>query len=236
VAVVVGSILIAALFAAVGLVVYVFPVGSSPRDGHSQAAGPRFDVPGPVPTITATSAPPPPYTFDKIGNLCDSVDVDPIKTIFEADTLEPKSSRSPSGAGFGSASCIRSLGHIDGTGLSNALVTLDYTVWVFSDIDRAIEQQKQYLDNAAADKRSPQPVPGFGEEAFAHLAPHSKPGPITDIEYSVEVRDANLRWIARINAGRIDQSGWSQKQQDQILGAVMESAKRGYAKVTGSAR
>ena len=82
---------------------------------------------------------------------------------------------------------------------------------------------------------SPGPAaePGIGQQAFNRRKQHADPGSLKDIEYPLEVQDANLRWIAQIHASRITESGWSAKQEGDIQAALLQTAKESYAKVVG---
>ncbi len=192
-----------------------------------------------VPTQLPTGSAPEPgtvvaakYAFTKVGNLCNSIDLGPLLKIFKAGEHTPDSGRYPSVGGSGSANCIQSLG--DDRSGATAIVTVSFSVWVYESAAMAAQYQKSSRDNATANGNNPIDERGVGEEAFSRRKAGTGSGSTKDIEYALEIRDANLRLIGEIRAGRIDEGAWSQKRQTDIKDALVQSAKNSYTKVVAA--
>ena len=224
------TVAVVVILAVAAVVTYQLPEWFGRGSGARTVGKPRPSGLTSAPGLPSATATPPKYTFDRIGNLCEKIDPAPLKRIFEKQDTEPDASRNP-GSSFGSAMCLISLTHVDGSGLGDSIVTVNFNVWVFNDVDVAVKDQKSNLDNAAANKNDPVAEPGIGEEAFTRRKKQANSASVKDVEYALEVRDANLRWIGQIRASRISENGWNQRQQTEIQAALLQTAKESYAKV-----
>jgi actin-like ATPase involved in cell morphogenesis len=201
---------------------------TTPAPTPTLSAGPS-STPTPTPSASTQLAL---YQFKNFGNLCEKVDETAIARVFEHREGAPNSDRSP-GTDFGHASCITSRGHIDGSGLTDSIVTLTYTAWVHSDVDDARDSYRDDLDGVTINKDNPAPETGLGDQAFtSRIRPE---GPLMEIEVTLEVQHRNLRFVARIGASRIAEGGWSQATRTNVENAFVASAKATYAKVTAAA-
>jgi hypothetical protein len=177
------------------------------------------------------------YRFDGVRNVCDSVDLRPLKVLFEQQDRRPDANRSPGvGPGTGRAHCIASLGHVDGTGLADSIVTLSFTLIVEEDPARAREAYERDRDNAAKNGERPAQLRGVGEQAYTCRADRNPSGAGKDVTVTMAVRDGNLLWDAQIEAGRIAEDNWSAARRKKIEAAFLEAAKRSFTRASATAR
>lgn len=197
---------------------------ASASASSSAGASPKVSV---APTVNR-------YKFAKVGPLCEKIDITQLKAIFETQSTEPDSTRTD-GDTFGTAHCVIGLTHTDDTGLDDSFITLSFSLWIYADANSAVQAQQRSRKNAEANKASPADEPGLGEQAFTYRKSGATAGPGKSVEYTLEVRDANLRWTAGIHGTRIADDNWSQAQRTAIETAFRTAARTSYANATATA-
>jgi actin-like ATPase involved in cell morphogenesis len=166
------------------------------------------------------------YNFEKFGDICPLVTTANLKKIFESDGIPPDSNRAEGGY----SSCILSPDHKDKSGLGIGVNTLDMTVWVYDSDQDAITWMAKEKNNFDKKGNVTAPEPGIGLEAFTHRQVND-PKKISDIDYGIEIRDANLRFEVGFAGKRIDSKFWSAADETKIEQAVLADAKASYAKI-----
>ncbi|WP_203931315.1 Hsp70 family protein [Virgisporangium ochraceum] len=208
--------------------------------GDGVSAGPTAtgarSIPPISPPASILSSPgsaSPRYSFDNVSALCPKIDLSPLKPIFEKEDEAPLSSRNPGVVpGTGRADCIRSVHHVPADGLSDSIVTLSFTLIVEPSAADATKEYDSERVNHEKNDAGPTDAPGVGERAFTYRASGDRPGPGSQAFLGLEVRDANLRWSAQIEARRIAEGPWSQAQRTRIESAFLASARQSFTNAT----
>jgi len=158
-------------------------------------------------------------------NLCTVVDLGHLATSFEKEASAPNHQFSVT-AGTGVASCTVNRQH----GVAASFLTVLYNAIMFTDTNIAISNYKSARDDTVANRFTPTPLSGLGDEAYLAPYPLSSVNQDTTGSYAVQVRDGNLRWTVTMTESRPNEK-WSDADRQQMMDDLAATVKATHKKL-----
>jgi hypothetical protein len=144
-------------------------------------------------------------------DLCTVVDLGHLAAAFEKEAQAPNHSFSVT-AGTGVASCTVSRQHAAAV----SFLTILYNAIIFTDTNIATSNYKSARNDTTANRYTPTPLSGIGDEAYLAPYPMSSVNQDTSASYAVQVRDGNLRWTVTMTETRTNEK-WSDADRQQMM-------------------
>ncbi|GIJ43382.1 hypothetical protein Val02_02680 [Virgisporangium aliadipatigenens] len=161
-------------------------------------------------------------------NPCSKVDIGAFAQQFSEQSIDPTASRQlTTGYGYGSCSHSRT------RNTTEAVLTLTYTLSVFDDPNVAVTTQKQAYDNAKLNSQFVPTISGLGEEAYLTDRVGSAATSDRDVNYTLEMRDGNLRWSVLLIASSVTGGPWTEQQRAQFRTDLEASVRGSHKNLTG---
>ncbi|WP_433045738.1 Hsp70 family protein [Dactylosporangium sp. CS-033363] len=179
---------------------------------------------------TLASTAPPRYDFTKApDDLCESLDLTPLRAVYDREEEAPKPSRNLTGQ-LGSASCRTARSGLKGAVV--ARITVAATLRPDEQLTRA-----DYGTMVAADARvndTPEPIPGLADEAVIYRAKDSSKRAASDLTLILGLRDHNLIWQLNLTVNRTDNKGWTPAELQDLRTRLITVTRSALPKLTAS--
>jgi hypothetical protein len=177
------------------------------------------------PTTPTGAGTPAKYDATKLPqNLCESIDLGPLASRFDAQVAQPTANRQLN-TSVSMITCT-----ISRQQATAAVLSVLFMVSVYTDPKLAVDQQRLGLENAKLNDPTTRTLDGVGEEAFATRTSGSQTA--STVGLTLEMRDANLRWSAYLTASSLTGAGWTDDERARFvtdLGAVVKASHARYA-------
>jgi hypothetical protein len=159
-------------------------------------------------------------------NLCDRIDLDPLVVNYQKQPSAPFYQRTLT-AVVGTSSCA--VGRQNDA--ASAFLSVTFLAYVYADTNLAVTTQRQAFDTAKLNDKAVVTLTGVGEEAFVYrMTVTSSAASSQPVNYSLEMRDSNLRWTVSVVASRASTTDWTDQERSQLIEDITAAVKASKAK------